>query len=68
MYIVLEIQVNGGVMAQVATVCYNKEDAEAKYHTVLAAAVKSGLDSHACSIINRDGSVEKHECYWTSGH
>lgn len=63
-YIVIEIQTfdTGGVTTQV----WRYEDdlsAEAKYHSVLAAAAKSALPRHAAVMLAGDGSYVQHRCY-----
>lgn len=63
MYIVLEIQKNNG---QVSILPFQYEDildAEAKYHTVLAAAAKSSVDVHTAMIMTEYGFVLKCEHY-----
>ena len=63
-YIVVEIQCfeNGGM----ATPAYSYSDlnsAEAKFHTILAAAAKSALPKHACILVTDEGFPLRHECY-----
>ena len=63
-YIVIEIQTfeGGGVTTQ----AWRYEDelgAEAKYHSVLAAAAKSALPRHAATMLAGDGSYVQHRCY-----
>ena len=41
----------------------NKADAEAKYHTLLAAAAKSDVPKHGVILVNADGFVIKSEVY-----
>lgn len=41
----------------------NRADAEAKYHTVLAYAAKSGLPCHAAVIMRNDGTVLNKQAY-----
>lgn len=67
-YLVIEIQTfdTGGVTTQV----WRYEDnlsAEAKYHSVLAAAAKSSLPRHAATMLAGDGSYVQHRCYEHGG-
>lgn len=41
----------------------NRADAEAKYHSILASAAKSGLPCHAAVIMRNDGSVINKQAY-----
>ncbi len=41
----------------------NRADAEAKYHSILAYAAKSGLPCHAAVIMRNDGSVINKQAY-----
>ena len=38
-------------------------EAESKYHSILAAAAISGLPSHAAVIMEENGNPIAHECY-----
>lgn len=63
-YLVIEIQTfdTGAVTTQ----AWRYEDnlsAEAKYHSVLAAAAKSALPRHAATMLAGDGSYVQHRCY-----
>lgn len=63
-YIVIEIQTFEG--GQVTTQAWRYADdlsAEAKYHSVLAAAAKSALPRHAATMLAGDGSYVQHRCY-----
>ena len=63
-YIVIEIQTFEG--GSVTTQAWRYEDslsAEAKYHSVLAAAAKSALPRHAATMLAGDGSYVQHRCY-----
>lgn len=63
-YLVIEIQTfdTGGVTTQVWRYDDNLS-AEAKYHSVLAAAAKSALPRHAATMLAGDGSYVQHRCY-----
>lgn len=56
MYIVIEIQTNlNGTVGNFVWSYENRSNAEEKYHTVLAAAAKSGLPCHAAVMLRNDG-------------
>ena len=65
MYIVTEIQTNpDGQIGTLTTAFDNLNAAEAKYHTVLAAAaVSTGLIKHGAIMYSEEGFPLKHECY-----
>lgn len=63
-YIVIEIQTFD--TGAVTTSAWRYEDdlsAEAKYHSVLAAAAQSALPRHAATMLAGDGSYVQHRCY-----
>lgn len=63
-YIVVEIQTNEeGTVSALVTAHSDKFDAENKYHTVLAAAAKSNLPTHAAVILTNEGRTVKTEMY-----
>lgn len=63
-FLVIEIQKGkDGKIANLVTAHDRINDAQAKYHTILAAAAKSGLPSHAAVILEENGSEIAHECY-----
>lgn len=63
-FLVIEIQKDDrGKIANLVTAHDRINDAQAKYHTILAAAAKSGLPSHAAVILEENGSEIAHECY-----
>lgn len=45
----------------------NRAEAEAKYHSILAVAAKSGLPCHAAVIMRNDGAVLNKQAYKTGG-
>ena len=64
MYIVIELQTNNE--GQVANLVYaydNYNAAEAKFHTVLAAAATSTVPCHACCILDQYGQIQRTEYY-----
>lgn len=63
-YLVVEIQHNAdGTASALVWPLDNDLDAEAKYHSVLAAAAKSALPRHAATMLAGDGSYVQHRCY-----
>lgn len=64
-YIIIEMQTNNGVTAVVPPVSYaNENQAEAAYHTALAAAAVSSVQEHAVSMLKDSGELVKKECYY----
>lgn len=63
MYVVVEMQTNNGVTAQITTVEQNKDVAEQKYHLILSAAAVSNVEIHSAVILNPEGQRIKSECY-----
>lgn len=56
MYIVIEIQTNAsGTVGNFVWAFATENEAQAKYHTVLAAAAVSALPVHSCVILRNDG-------------
>lgn len=63
-YIVIELQTNAnGTVGNIVTAYTDRNQAEQKYHTVLAAAAVSALPAHAAVLITSDGMTLAHECY-----
>lgn len=63
-YIVIEHQTtDSDVTSVLTTVHTTREEAEQKYHTVLAAAAVSGLKYHGAMLINAFGDLYKNEHY-----
>lgn len=65
-YYTIELQSPGGIIATEYTSAEFDDpqaEAEAAYHTVLAAAAKSSVPYHGCMLVNSDGDVEKKEFY-----
>jgi len=54
-YIVIELQTNNGTTANIVTTYPTREEAESKYHTILAAAAVSNVEIHAATILTPDG-------------
>lgn len=56
MYIVIELQTAAdGSVGNFVWAYTSREQAEAKYHSVLAAAAVSSLPVHSCVILRNDG-------------
>ena len=52
-----------GAMSTPSWAYDERNAAEAKYHTILAAAAGSSLPVHACIMFSEEGFPLKHECY-----
>ena len=61
-YIVMEIQ-NSGSVATLVTQHDTKNDAEAKFHAVLAAAAISSVPVHSAVLLTDEGVWLRSECY-----
>lgn len=63
-YIVTEFQTtNADVTTVLTTVHATREEAEQKYHMILAAAAVSGLKYHGASLMSAFGTIHKIEHY-----
>lgn len=63
-FIVIELQSNAdGTLGNFVFAFENREDAEAKYHTVAAAAAKSAVLVHTVVMLSRAGAMLKSESY-----
>ena len=63
-YVVIELQtLADGRIANNAIAYTDIRDANAKYHTILAAAAKSNLPAHAAVILTNEGYVQAQQCY-----
>lgn len=62
-FLVLEIQVNGGIVSNLIYDFDDQRQAESKYHTVLAAAAISNLDVHTAMLINEEGFLYESKSY-----
>ena len=63
-YLVIEIQkFANGTMSTPAYAYDNLNSAEAKFHSVLAAAATSSLPVHSCILMSEEGFPLRHECY-----
>ena len=63
-YLVIEIQTNADGTIGILTFSYDdRNQAESKYHAVLAAAAISALPMHTCDLIQADGILLARQCY-----
>lgn len=63
-YLVIEIQkFDTGALSTPTYAFDDRNSAEAKFHSILAAAAKSALTTHACVMLTEDGRVVRNECY-----
>lgn len=64
MYVVIEIQKNSETSLSTLVDSYTeREAAESKYHTVLAAASVSPVYQHSAAMLDDDGRMIKNESY-----
>ncbi len=64
MFIVIELQTNNdGTTGTIVTTYADKNEAESKYHSILAAAALSDVSAHAAVMLNERGMFEKSEYY-----
>ena len=61
-FYVIELQTSD-TGAVIPYTCDNQPDAEALYHTLLAAAAKSVIPKHSVLLLGEDGFVTKKETY-----
>lgn len=63
-YIVLEMQTHeDGTVGTLLTAYDNKNEAESKYYTILAAAALSTLPVHSAMLLTNNGTMLKCECF-----
>lgn len=63
-YIVVELQtISAESVGSFIWSFDDRSDAEAKYHSVLAVAAKSGLPCHAAVLMRNDGAVINKQAY-----
>ena len=65
MYIVMEIQKSNTVSTIVNTY-ETRNEAENKYHTILASAAISNIPQHAAVLLDDNGEYIKSECFMHS--
>lgn len=63
MFIVIEIQENNGAVGNIVSSHATQEAAEAKFHTILAAAAVSNVPKHSAVLLSDEGFPLRHECY-----
>ena len=63
-YIVIEIQSDGSNASTLVTAYEDRNAAENKYHTVLAAAAVSAVPKHSAVMLTDDGTRVKGETYY----
>lgn len=63
MFIVIELQTNDGKTASLINAFENKNEAESKYHQILASASISSVNVHAAVLLDERGNLEKSEYY-----
>ena len=62
-YFVVETQVDNGVGTCIPLAFTDRDQAEAKYHQLLAVAAVSNVDKHGVILMNEDLFVIKKEVY-----
>lgn len=68
MYIVIELQTNAdGTVGNIVSKYDNRNEAEAKFHSILAAAAISSLPVHAAVMLTNTGTLVKSEYYRHGG-
>lgn len=64
MYIVIELQTNAdGAVANLVYQYASRDEAESKFHSILAAAAISSLPVHAAIMLTNAGTMVKSELY-----
>lgn len=66
MYTVIELQTTNGVTSILTFLYADRDQAEAKFHNILAYAAVSTVEIHAVSIIDALGDVVKNDRYYHS--
>lgn len=63
-YIIIEMQTTAGTTAIVPPATYSdRNQAEAAFHTILAAAAVSAVEEHTAVMLTSDGRIVRSECY-----
>ena len=62
MYIVMEIQ-KSNTAATIVNTYETRNEAENKYHTILASAAISNVPKHSAVLLTEEGDYIKHECF-----
>lgn len=63
MYILVELQTNGGTTENIVTTFEDKLQAESAYHSVLASAAVSQVEVHAATLLDERGNLLSKEFY-----
>lgn len=63
MYVVIELQKYGDQVANLVTSHATRQEAEAKFHTILSAAAVSPVPVHSAVLLSEEGFPLRHECY-----
>lgn len=64
MFVVIELQTNpDGTLGNLVYAYTNRDEAEQKYHLILAAAAVSSLPVHAAVMLGNDGRSLMYQCY-----
>ena len=67
-YIVIEIQTNqDGTVGSLVSSYDDRNQAESKFHSVMAAAAVSALPVHACQVMTNEGFTVNAGCYHHDG-
>ena len=67
-YIVIELQTNkDGSVGNIVSVYDTQEQAESKYHAILASAAVSQVPVHAASLLTSEGYTLDSKCYTHGG-
>jgi len=63
-YIVIEIQASDENVATLTNQYDTENEAESKFHTILASASLSSVPRHSAIILSDNGAMLKSECYY----
>lgn len=63
-YIVIEIQATNDNVATLTNQYDTENEAESKFHTILASASLSSVPKHSAIILSDNGAMLKSECYY----
>ena len=64
MFIVVELQTVNGQTSNIVTAHATQEEAESKYHTILAyAAINTSVEKHSAVILTDEGFSLDYKCY-----
>lgn len=67
MYLVVELQTTGNQTANIATAYESREQADSKFHTILASAAISQVPVHAAVILDEHGDILANGSYEHGG-